>query len=210
MNYCLAQIILVAGNSDGEDTFWMQMLVFVILVALWGIYSLVKTRANKFEEQQRYYPAGVRSRGGQPHRQNKALKELKDMSVGIFLKTAQPKVIIEGGVFDFEAADTASQEKVKKKLGKERDLHSGMEMLELDFLLSIVRNTEGDNKNNVMMRKLVFNELLRREQLGVVDSNALKVYAINDGNLYGKDIQCEAMKKLAERTLHLGRGMVLV
>ena len=93
----------------------------------------------------------------------------------------------------------------KVDLGKERDLAGGMEMLEQDFLLGVVENTRGADKNDVMMRKLVFNELLRREQLDVADSNALKVYAINEGNLYGKDIQCEAMKKLTERTARKGK-----
>jgi len=84
--------------------------------------------------------------------------------------------------------------------GKDRDLGSGMEMLELDFLLSVVEYTKGHDKNDVTMRKLVFNELIRREQVDTIDSNALKVYTIDETNLYGKDIQCEAMKKLTDRT----------
>jgi len=88
--------------------------------------------------------------------------------------------------------------------GTDRDLGSGMEVLEMDFLLSVVENTKGEDKNDVTMRKLVFNELLRREQLDAIDSNALKVYTVDESRLYGKDIQCEAMKKLAERTTHKG------
>jgi hypothetical protein len=84
---------------------------------------------------------------------------------------------------------------------KDKDLASGMEILELEFLLSIIENTDGDDKNDVTMRRLNFNELLRREQLDAIDSNALKVYARNDGNLYGKVIQCEAMKELTKRTV---------
>lgn len=83
---------------------------------------------------------------------------------------------------------------------KEKDLASGMEILDLDFLLSTVENTEGNDKNDVTMRKLTFDELLRRKQLDTIDSNALKVYAINEDELYGKAIQCEAMKVLTERT----------
>ncbi len=82
----------------------------------------------------------------------------------------------------------------------DRDLGSGMEMLEMDFLLGVVENTKGDDKSDVTMRKLVFNELLRREQLDAIDSNALSVYTIDGDKLYGKNIQCEAMKKLTERT----------
>ena len=90
--------------------------------------------------------------------------------------------------------------------GGERDLGGGMEMLELDFLLSVIERTEGDDKNDVMMRKLDFNELLRRGKQNQIDSGALKVYAIDSGNLYGKDIQCEAMKELTKRTAHKSRG----
>jgi hypothetical protein len=84
---------------------------------------------------------------------------------------------------------------------REKDLHSGMELLGLDFLLSIVENTNGgDDEKDVAIRKLNFKELLRRGKLNQADSKALRIYAINKGNLYGKDIQCEAMKSLAERT----------
>lgn len=82
----------------------------------------------------------------------------------------------------------------------DRDVGGGMEMLEMDFLLGVVENTKGDDKNDVTMRKLVFNELIRREQLDAVDSKTLKVYTVDEDKLYGKDIQCEAMKKLTERT----------
>ena len=86
--------------------------------------------------------------------------------------------------------------------GKGRDLAGGMEMLELDFLLSVVEKTGGDDRNDVVMRKLNFNELFRREQLNEIDSGALKVYAKDESHLYGKDIQCQAMRELAIRTTH--------
>ena len=70
----------------------------------------------------------------------------------------------------------------------------------MDFLLSVVENTKGNDKNDVAMRKLVFNELIRREQVNAIDSNSLKVYTVDEDRLYGKDIQCEAMKKLTDRT----------
>ena len=95
-----------------------------------------------------------------------------------------------------------SQEKPKDESAKEKDLGGGMEMLELDFLLGVVESAGGNDKNDVMMQKLTFNELLRRQQQKQMDSNALTVYAVNKGNLYGKDIQCEAMKELTKRTVH--------
>jgi hypothetical protein len=99
-------------------------------------------------------------------------------------------------------SDIPSGENIKSGFGRrsEKDLAGGMEMLDLDFLLSIVENAEGNDKNDVAMRRLTFDELLRREQQDTIDSNALKVYAINEGELYGKVIQCEAMKVLTERT----------
>ncbi len=101
-------------------------------------------------------------------------------------------------------SEPAGEEKAKDELAKERgkDLHSGMELLELDFLLSIVENTKGDDENDVTMRKLNFNELFRRDQLSEADSHSLAVYAINEGKVYGKDIQCKAMKELTTRTTH--------
>jgi hypothetical protein len=103
--------------------------------------------------------------------------------------------------------ETAGEGKSKDELTREKDkdLASGMEILELDFLLNIVENTESDDSNDVTMRKLNFNELLRREQLDTIDSTALKVYAKNEDKLYGKVIQCEAMKELTKRTVHKGK-----
>ena len=98
--------------------------------------------------------------------------------------------------------ESAVQEKWDNELltDKNRDLQGGMELLELDFLLSIVENTKGNAQNDVTMRKLNFNEILRREKQDQIDSNALAVYTVNAGNLYGKDIQCEATKELVKRT----------
>lgn len=124
--------------------------------------------------------------------------EKKDQAKG----TARSRVV----ELRSQAEKPGGEAAAKTDLGTERDLASGMEILELDFLLSVIENTEGDDKNNVTMRKLGFNELLRREQLDAIDSKALKVYAVNNGNLYGKNIQCEAMKKLTERTTRRSKG----
>ena len=108
----------------------------------------------------------------------------------------------EGG---FEGTDVERTQATATSQRTE-DLESGMELLELDFLLGIIENTEGADKNDVTMRKLCFNEVIRRTQQNEIDSNAMKVYAINENNLYGKDIQCEAMKELALRTEHKTRS----
>lgn len=83
-----------------------------------------------------------------------------------------------------------------------RDMHSGMELLALDFLLSIVENIDAHEKNDITMRKLCFNELIRTNQLREVDSKALKGYGMDAEGLFGKDIQCHALGELADRTSH--------
>ena len=117
-------------------------------------------------------------------------------------RPARNKVVEVYPPGDDTSSNTASQEKLENEstAEKNKDLHGGMELLELDFLLSIVENTKGTDRNDVTMRKLNFNEVLRRQKQDQIDSNALAVYAVNAGNLYGKDIQCEATKELAKRT----------
>ena len=226
MNGLLIQTILAAGNSDGEDTVWIQILVLVMLAASWGIYSLIKTRAKKFKDQQQDYAEDTGGPGTQrrwrwqiqpTHKdiaRHKAVTQrpvTKIQEIRLHGRKPPEEVKLPSLAPATKAHVDESREfigkplkepkdKPAKKRGK--DLHSGMELLELDFLLSVVENTKGDGKNDVTMRKFNFNELLRREQLNEADSSALKVYARNKGNLYGKDIQCEAMKELTERTLH--------
>jgi len=86
------------------------------------------------------------------------------------------------------------------RMSKERDLAGGMDMLELNFLLGVIESTAGADKNDVTMRRLSFNEVLRRDKQNEIDSKALTVYAVDADKLYGKDIQCEAMKELTRRT----------
>jgi len=195
MSYFLAQIILAAGNSDGEDAIWMQMLVLVVLVALIGVGSIVKTQANRFKGQRQ----GGRTSDIWHRWRIKLVKALKGNRLGVL--TAQQKATIKEAVL-FDTADLAGQEKSKKELAGQigRDLAGGMEMLELDFLLSIVEKIGDVDENDVMMQKLNFNELIRRGQVDEIDSNALKIYARNEGGLYGKDIQCRAIRELAIRT----------
>ena len=117
-------------------------------------------------------------------------------------RTAPSKVVEIRPSGEGSFTNKASNEKPKSKSAREgdADLNSGMELLELDFLLGIVENAKGDDEKDVTMRKLNFNELLRRQKQDQIDSNALTVYAVNKGDLYGKDIQCEAMKELTKRT----------
>ena len=61
---------------------------------------------------------------------------------------------------------------------------------------------KGHDEDNVTMRKLAFNELLRRGNQKHIFSTVLAVYAVNKDKLYSKDIQCAAIRELAQRTTH--------
>ena len=93
---------------------------------------------------------------------------------------------------------------MEKKTRTGRNLADGMDLLEMDFLLGVIENTDGEDKNDVSMRRLSFNEVLRRNQQSEIDSAAMTVYAVDEKGLYGKDIQCAAMKELTRRTEQKG------
>jgi hypothetical protein len=99
-----------------------------------------------------------------------------------------------------QAEDAGGQTAMEKKSKAQRNLAGGMDLLELDFLLGVIENIDGDDRNDVAMRKLTFNEALRRNQQSEIDSASLSVYAVDEKGLYGKDIQCAAMKELTRRT----------
>ena len=49
MNYSLAQLILVARGNDTEG--WMNILILVIIAAVYGLGAIIKTKRKKVEEQ---------------------------------------------------------------------------------------------------------------------------------------------------------------
>jgi hypothetical protein len=110
-------------------------------------------------------------------------------------KSTGTRIVELGG-----AEETAGEVTMEKKTKGARNLAGGMDLLEMDFLLGVIENTDGDDKNDVAMRRLSFNEVLRRSQQSDIDSAALSVYAVDEKELYGKDIQCAAMKELTRRT----------
>jgi len=190
MDRFLIQAIPITGIGGQEDTFWIQILVFLLLGVSWGVYSLVKNKRNELKNQQ-----------------ENLVEEASTHRTRNRWRLQLPR----GPILGFDSPDTFGQEKAENGPAqkKSKDLHSGMELLESGFLLSIVNNTEDNDQNDLTMQKLNFNELLRRKKLNQVTSRALKVYAINQGNLYGKDIQCAAMRQLAERTTHRSKHNLL-
>jgi len=195
MNHFLIQAILIAAVGDEDSRFWMQIMVFLIVAAGWGVYTFVKNDRSKHKDQQQnlaeetsaYY---VRSRW--------RFQLPRKSNIPNLSQEPMP---------DLDNLGTAARKNTKnlRAAKKIKDLHSGMDLLELDFLLNIVENTKGNGQNDVAMRKLNFNEVLRRDKLNQVNSKVLTVYAINKGDLYDKDIQCKAMEELAKRTARINR-----
>jgi hypothetical protein len=112
-------------------------------------------------------------------------------------KSTGTRIVELGGA---EETATSGEVTMEKKTRTGRNLAGGMDLLEMDFLLGVIENTDGDDKNDVAMRRLSFNEVLRRNQQSDIDSSSLSVYAVDEKDLYGKDIQCAAMKELTRRT----------
>ncbi|MBA7570598.1 hypothetical protein ES708_12351 [subsurface metagenome] len=213
MNYFLIQAILIANIGDEESTFWIQILVFLFVAVSLGVYSLIKNNRSEHKDQQQNIAyTKSRWRFQLPHKPVALRKGIVQEYIARMKGTRHhiPNLSQEPKL-DFDSLSTASQKNPKNTPAteKNKDLQSGMELLESDFLLSIVENTKGNDQNDVTTRKLNFNEVLRREKLSQVKSKALTVYAINRGNLYGKDIQCEAMGELAERTMRMNRHEAL-
>ena len=156
--------------SDNEEAFWIQILVVVILAAGFGIYGLVKTREKR---RPAHKPA----------------------------HHPTPAVSVEANAVaaDYKTTAAIAVEQPTKQQ-KKRNLTGGMELLTTEFLLAVVEQTDTADQQDFVMRRMCFNELARRGELGEVESNPLKVYVLDKNELYGKSIQCAAMKELVERT----------
>lgn len=190
-------MVLAASGNEVEETIWVQLLVLVMLAAGVGVYTFVRKRTKQFEEQKDYPDY----RRWSLSLQGLEKKIMNAKRTGIYSETIEREEDIEKGpVFESGAVVIAGDSRLTDEAAREKDLGGGMEMLEQDLLVRIVEQIEGQDECDVIMRKLSFGELVRRGQLGAAESKALKVYATNSGNLYSKDIQCQAMRELAERT----------
>ncbi|MCJ7693280.1 MAG: hypothetical protein MUO22_07675 [Sedimentisphaerales bacterium] len=198
-------VTILAQGSGGDDTFWVQLLVIVVLAAGVGIYSLVRKKSHKLEEHQDYasyenVTGGQRQWRWKIQPVHKGHGEVKATVGAPLLKTQQTGnstvQVRKQRAFGF-ASD-----------GKGRDLHGGMELLELGFLLSVLEEMSSAEVSDVTMRKLSFEELLRRDRLSRISSKALKLYAKDEQGFYGRKIQCEAMKQLSQRTKALQQASV--
>jgi hypothetical protein len=204
MSGCVAAVIIAAGV--GEDAIWMKLLVIVILAAGAGVYAVARKRGT-IGTIKGYYRM-QRPRYGGFERLKEAAKTAAQKWTGAFAGAAK-HTTVAGDAQDGSAGspqtglDTKTPaEGTGKRFGadKKKDTGSGMEILAADFLVSVVERLDGDDRRDVDMRSFSFNEIVRRRELRAVESDALAVYAKDEHRLYGKRIQCEALKELTRRT----------
>ncbi len=48
----LTQLILAARNSDGDDSGWMNLLVFIVVAVFYGLGGILKAKAGKIEVEE--------------------------------------------------------------------------------------------------------------------------------------------------------------
>jgi hypothetical protein len=194
MSGCIAREIIAAGV--GEDAIWMELLVIVIVAAGAGVYGIVRKKGARLGTRQGY--GMQRAKYGGFERLKDAAKTAAQKWTGAFAGADKNTTVPAQTVLDLMTPEDGAG----KRFGadKKRDTSSGMEILAGDFLVGVVEGLEGNDGRSVDMRAFSFNELVRRGELRAVESSALAVYAKDEHHLYGKRIQCEALKELAKRT----------
>ncbi len=196
----ITQIMLTSANGGGEETFWMSILIIVLLSSGIGIWTLVRGKAgrNNPSEYSEYDPTVLSAEGMNRYKKTDAIIET------LIKQSAVP----ETGQYSIRSS---RKEAVGRRFRKAADLQSGLELLELPFLTGMVSDIESRQHTDIEMRKIAFMELVRRGQLCGIEGKALKVYAKNSASFasrsteggkggFGKAIQCEALKELAART----------
>ena len=159
--------------ADGEDAFYLQLLVVVILAAAVGVYVLAKSRVGRFKR-----------------RADDEVIESIVSPVSSFV--SRPSSFVPRRTLDYG------------RRTKGRDLKNGMDLLTREFLVDVVEKTDSAGKLDISMRCMCFDELVRRNELFALSSEALKVYVLNEGELFSKTIRLAAMAQLADRTGHIG------
>lgn len=200
MKLLIPQWLIIARSVDGDQSSWMQLLVLVILAAAGGVYYLVKNRPTGYQAQGGDWSRQGRA-GGKGGTSSKLLKDLKGRWRDIS-DTVQSNLSTKQSLFNFGDGSPHAEAIPDETLQEsKRNLATGMETLELEFLLGVVEDIDSSDKRDVVMRKLNFNELIRRSRVDAVGSNVLKIYAKDEDKLYDRHIQCEAMKQLSARTV---------
>jgi hypothetical protein len=167
---------IVMGAVEDEGTFWIQLLMLVMLAAGACIYFLVKSRAKHVER----------------HTYDEVIETIIDPPAVSSVSLPKPLAI------KHPAGERPAVSEIEPH---RKDLTGGMELLARNFLVSIVERIDSADQRDIAMRCLCFNELVRRGQLAAIASVALKVYTLDEDGFYGKVISCKAMAELAGRTL---------
>ncbi len=130
------------------------------------------------------------------------VQEVKEMETTTITKTQakQGRYATIGRSGNNKEAKTAERKAGSEARKRGRDLHGGLELLELDFLLDMVESIDGIDEYDLTMRKLSFHELARTSRLSEIDSSALRYYCMDEDGLYDRRTQCEAMQELSSRT----------
>lgn len=200
----MIQALPFALGSDSEDMVWITVLVFAIFGAGVAIWSFVKKKPRIFENEDdySYYPQSSSPEHQKWSWQTKTKTTFPEGNS--FFKTVPPiehtagqPVVVSQAALEPKVAHKPQRTQSSRKNAY---LKGGLELLETNFLLNIVNDTKPDDKTDATIRKICFQELMRREQLYHINSNSLKVYSLNKNKLYGKKIQCAALQQLALRT----------
>jgi hypothetical protein len=193
--------------SDGEEAFWAQLLMIVMLAAGGGIYAFIKTR-----------PKSRRSSRGPISINHKIFNRGMD-GVSRLIKTAGKQISLKRPALQQLTAEHAEDAEKKYKINsarsavsavklshaeaKRRDLKSGMELLSGSFLVKVIESRNDGiyaDGIDIEMQKICFAEMKRRNQLEAVSSEALKAYTVDKAGYYGKTIHRQAMEELFRRT----------
>ena len=176
--------VLASNTGDSEQTFWIAMLMIVLVSSAVGLWVMIRKKSSEDSPQDEIYdyPATTQAAINHHTKMDYKLESLVE--------------------------NPASHSTRGLRRRKFADLGSGLELLELPFLVGVVSDTGGKSKLDAEMRKIAFTELARRERLGDVASKVLKVYAKNSAcggpkggeGGFGKAIQCQAIRELSSRT----------
>ena len=191
MSFYLA--VIVMGAVEEEGTFWIQLLMLVMLAAGAGIYILFKSR--------------VKRAGRETH--DEVIETIIETPVVSLVEPPKslsksaplpPPAPAEHRRIEWSVTSEIKPPVVSEVEPRQKDLTGGMELLARNFLVSVVERTGSPDQRDVTMRCLCFTELTRRGQLASLASTALKIYTLDEDGFYGKVIRFEAMAELAGRT----------
>lgn len=166
------QIMLASVNGNGEETFWISILVIVVLSSGIGIWTLVKKKSNQnsLSEEGSEYDSTV-----QPTQRMNRHKKTDTIIETLIEQSA----VSETGQLSIRSSRKGA---AGRRFRKAADLQSGLELLDLPFLTGMVSDIESRQRADIEMRKIAFMELVRRGQLCGIEGKALKVYAKNSAS----------------------------